>query len=402
MTKKMWICIIVGFGVVVLTSASPVSGFAQDTGAQQEQWLQYTVANEAWQILGDMGIAAPRLSSEKPQGVELPQFKCEEPLFVRWSTPMVEAGGLWIALDRTKKDGQYDLIYVDSDADNSLTDESAYQAYRQEQRYTYFGPIKVVFQGEEGPITYHLNIQFYDYQGRRSLYIRPAGWYEGTVTVAGEQKHCVLIDQNVNGTFNDKSLNDGSSDRIRIGKKDSRDTRFVGNYIEVDGVLYTTEIAKDGAYIKLAKAEDVTFGNVRLPEVITDFAAGGENGLFIVKPKEGVAKLPVGKYRIDHWRSERKDDKGTNWALEGRYFPGDSGLISVTETSQAELSVGEPIVSTLEAQQREAEYSFRQELQGRQGERIELTREGARPQPPKLRIKNKDGKYDRSFTFEYG
>lgn len=387
---------IVSFGVVILTSAARLGW------AQQEQWLQYTVANEAWQILGDMGAASPQISSQKPEGIELPEFKCDEPLFARWNTPMVEAGGLWIALDRTKKDGKYDAVYVDSDADNSLADESAYQMYRQEQRETYFGPIKVVFQGEDGPISYHLNIQAYEYEQGRSLYIRSAGWYEGAVTVAGQQKHCVLIDQNVNGTFNDKSLNASSADRIRIGKKDSRDTRFVGSYIEVDGVLYTTEIARDGAYIKLAKAEDATFGTVRLPEVITDFAAGGENGLFILKPKEGVVRLPVGRYRIDHWRIDRKDDKGGNWALLGRYFSGDSSLFTVAETSEAELSVGEPIISTLEATQRESEYVFAQALQGRLGERIELTREGSQPQAPKLQIKSKDGTYDRTFSFEYG
>jgi len=404
MTKKVQIWVIVSFWLSTLTSTAvgqPVS--AEAAAAGQEQWLQYTVANEAWQILGDMGAATPRPSSEKPQGVELPQFKCDEPLFARWNTPMVEAGGLWIALDRSKKDGRYDSVYVDSDADNSLADESPYQMYRQEQRETYFGPIKVVFQGEDGPITYHLNIQLYDYQGNRYLYIRSAGWYEGGITVAGEQKHCILIDQNVNGTFNDKSLNASSADRIRIGKKDSRDTRFVGNYIEVDGVLYTTEIARDGAYIKLAKAEDVTFGTVRVPEVITDLAAGGENGLFILKPKDGVARLPVGKYRVDYWRIERKDDKGSNWALLGRYFPGDSGLLTVAADSQSELpGLGEPIISTLETQQRDAEYTFSQNLQGRLGERIELTREGARPQAPKLRVKSKDAKYDRTFTFEYG
>jgi len=394
MTKKMRIWITGSFWLFILTSLAV---------GQQEQWLQYTVANEAWQILGDMGAATPQFSSQKPEGIELPEFKCDEPLFARWNTPMVEGGGLWIALDRTKKGGKYDSVYVDSDADNSLADESAYQMYRQEQRETYFGPIKVVFQGEDGPITYHLNIQAYEYEQGRSLYIRPAGWYEGTVTIAGEQKHCVLIDQNVNGTFNDKSLNASSADRIRIGKKDSRDTRFVGNYIEVDGVLYTTEIARDGAYIKLARAEDVTFGTVRLPDVITEFAAGGENGLFILKPKEGVARLPVGKYRIDHWRIERKDDKGSNWQLQGRYFSGDSGLLNVAETSALELpSLGEPIISTLQAELREPGYYFSQNLEGRLGEQIELTREGAQPQPPKLRIKSKDAKYDRSFTFEYG
>ena len=61
----------------------------------------------------------------------------------------------------------------------------------------------------------------------------------------------------------------------------------MGNYIEIDDTLYRTEIARDGAYIKLTKAEDVEFGNVRLSETITEFSAGGENGLFTLKPEKG-------------------------------------------------------------------------------------------------------------------
>jgi len=52
MTKKMRIWVTVSFCLFILTSLA---------AGQQEQWLQYTVANEAWQILGDMGAATPRL-----------------------------------------------------------------------------------------------------------------------------------------------------------------------------------------------------------------------------------------------------------------------------------------------------------------------------------------------------
>jgi len=394
MRRPIHLGVAVSVGVFVLLSA---------VTAQEEQWLQYHSANEAWQIVGDMGSSHASLKSEKPEGVHLRQFKCGEPLFARWETPMVEAGGLYIAFDRKNEQGPYDLLYVDSDADGDLSDESVYEPYRQDQRRTYFGPAKIIFEGEDGPITYHINVTFYDYGDRRYLYIRPAGWYEGTVTVAGQKKHCVLIDQNVNGTFNDKSVNASQCDRIRIGKKDSRDTRFVGKYIEVEGALHELEVAQDGAYIKLAKAEDVTFGNVRLPEAITEFAAGGENGLFILKLEKGLGKLPVGTYRIDHWAIDREDEKGRDWKLQGRYFSGDRGLFTVAETSEVELpSVGEPIISSLQARAQESRYYFSQDLQGQLGERIELTREGARPHAPKLHIKSKDGTYDRTFSFEYG
>ena len=379
-------------GLLVLVSA---------VSAQEEQWLQYHSANEAWQIVGDMGASSPQPTSEKPQGIELPEFKSKEPLFGRWATPMLEAGGLWMAFDQTREGGRYDLVYVDSNGDGKLSDESPLEAYRQDQREAYFGPVKVLFEGEDGPITYHLNIELYDYSGRRYLFIRPAGWYEGTVTVGGAKKHCVLIDYNANGTFNDKSLNASQCDRIRIGEKDSRDTRFVGNYIEVDGTLYRPEIARDGAYIKLAKAEDVKFGDIQLPETITDFAAGGENGLFILKPENGAGSLPVGKYRIEHWAIERKDEKGGQWKLKGSGFS-EKGVFDVTQDKKAELSIGEPIICMLPVRQTDSGYSFNRILKGRLDERIELTRSGARPRAPKLNIKSKDGTYDRTFSFEYG
>jgi hypothetical protein len=110
----------------------------------------------------------------------------------------------------------------------------------------------------------------------------------------------------------------------------------------------------------------------------------------------------VGKYRIEHWIIQRRDDKDAEWKLQGAYF-GDTALFDVTEAQAAELSIGEPIICTLQVEQREpGNYYFRQLLTGKLGERIELTRNNARPQPPKVQIKSKDGKYDRTFTFEYG
>jgi len=284
MGNKIYIWLIVGISLLVLTSAAP---------AQDEQWLQYHSERQAWRIVGDMGASNPKVVSEKPQGVELPDFKCDDPFFARWSSPMAASGGLWMAFDRQNKLGRpYDLLYIDSNGDGNLADESAIASYEvdyRSSRRTTFGPIKLIFKGEDGPVTYHINVEFYNYSGRRNLYVRSAGWYEGTIDVAGAKKHCTLIDQNANGTFNDKSLEADKSDRIRIGEKGSKDSLFVGNYIEIDDVLYRPEIARDGAYIKLSKAEDVKLGNIRLPETITEFSTGGENGLFTLKPEKGPA-----------------------------------------------------------------------------------------------------------------
>ena len=266
--------------------------------AEELQWLAYRSAREASGVVGDMRWHSLDLTDEKPDGVELPQFQNESLLFARWSTPMAQRGYLHISMDRTDKYGPYDQLFIDSDGDGHLNDEAMVTAYLIEQSNSRFGPVKVVFEGEDGPITYHLNFQFYVRNDEKRLRVSSGGWYEGTVTVAGKKKQCVLIDYNANGTFNDKSLEAQKSDRIRIESEGERDTRFVGNFIQVDDALYRLEIACDGAFAKLTEAKDVTYGSIRLAETITEFSAGGENGLFNITPEKSLGLLPGGEYRI--------------------------------------------------------------------------------------------------------
>jgi hypothetical protein len=383
----------VGIGLLILVSKVP---------AQQEQWLQYHSSREARQILGEVRSQTMELSTQQPAGVKLPQFKGRKQLFAKWPTPMVKSGWLWMALDRTHKQGPYDSLYIDSNGNGSLDDETAATAYRTDQRSAYFGPVKVIFEVEDGPVTYHLNFRFYQYgTGEGRLYASSGGWYEGDITVGGQKKHCVLFDYNTNGAFNDKSANAAECDRIRIGKQGGQDTLFTGNYIEVDKTLYRPEIARDGACIKLNRAENVSFGSVRLPESIMQFSANGENGLFVLKPEKGVASLPIGKYRVYKWAVEREDEKGTRWKLKGSNFR-EKDAFDIAEGKEAVLSIGEPIVAILDASEREGTHSFRQSMKGRAGERIELTRNCAQPQAPKVRIQNTDGTYNRTYSFQYG
>ena len=393
MKGKTYICLAVGITILILTSAA---------SAQDEQWLQYHSSREAGQILGGVGSQTLNLSTALPTGVKLPQFKGQNQLFAKWPTPMVTSGHLWIALDRTHKQGPYDSLYIDSNGNGGLDDETAIAAYRTDQRSAYFGPVKTIFQVEDGPVTYHLNLRSYQYgAGDNRLYASSGGWYEGDITVGGKKKHCVLFDYNTNGTFNDKSANAAECDRIRIGKQGGQDTLFTGNYIVDDETLFRPEIARDGACIKLTKAENVSFGSVRLSESITQFSANGENGLFILKPEKGLASLPVGQYRVYDWAIERQDEKDTNWKLKGSNLR-EKDIFDIAEGKEAVLSIGEPIVATLGASEREGTHSFNHSMKGRAGERIELTRNGAQPQAPKVHIKSNDGTYDRTYSFQYG
>ena len=388
MVNRIYILLAVGINLLVLTTSA---------GAQDEQWLQYHSEREAQQIIGGMS-SSRTVIPDKPQDVKLPEFKTKQQFFIEWPTPMVKSGRLWIALDRTSEQGKWDRLFIDSNGNGHLDDEDAVTAYRTEQYYTYFGPVKIVFEGEDGPISYHLNFRFYDYnEQNRRLYIYSGGWYEGEVTVAGEKKYCVLIDYNVNGAFDDKSLQARDSDRIRIGKKGDQNTGFVGNYIEVDDVLYRTEIARDGAFVKISSANDVKFGNIRVPAAITEFAAGGENGLFTREVKEGLARLPVGTYRIDHWEIDRKDEKGKSWTMRGSSF-GERGNLEITEEVETALEIGEPVTANLQVQLNGENYEFSKSLQGAMGEYVSLTSGGQDVSNLwKMKASNKDGTFAKTY-----
>ena len=385
---------IVGLAVVLGSQAS----------AENEQWLQYSWSADAQQMLGGIGLGSfnVSLANKLPAELSLPEFKGKEPLFAFWRHSMTKAGGAWIALDSTNKYGDYDRLYIDSDGDGSLKDETAITSNRQDDVYTWFGPVKVIFEGEDGPITYHLNIQFYNYDNtNRFMYIRSACWYEGTITAGGVKKKCILIDNNVNGTFNDKGMNTSQCDRIVIGEKASINSTSVGNLLQIDDQLYKCEIARDGAFIKLAKADDVKFGDVNIPKAITSLSVCGENGFFSVPIENGSGKLPAGKYLINNWQIERKDASNNKWQMTGSGF-GTNSAFTVSETGKVNLDIGEPVSSSLAVNKQDSQYVFNLTMSGRGGESVMLTFNNSQPREPKLSFLSKDGKYNRAFALRYG
>jgi len=373
-------------------------------GAQNEQWLQYRSMGEARQVVGDIGYQYTQLSPAKPQDVKLPQLACEQPLFLEWVTPMAASGRIWIAFDKSKGKGDYDRLYLDANANGDLSDDPACPPYRRESMMAYFGPVKVVFASADGPITYHLNLEIRFFPGQPPMCLMsPGGWYEGPITVGGVKKQCLLIDHNVNGTFNDTSSDYSKSDRIRIGTPGGAEAGAVGKYVEVDNKLYQVDVARDGAFVTLTPAGQVPYGAVRLSAGVTTVTVAGENGSFVRTPENGIIKLPVGAYQVNFWSVSKKDEQGATWELRGMLPPDAAGgTLTVAQEQEAGLSVGEPIYSMAQVSQSGSVYSFNQHLEGRQGERIVLTRNGSQPPAPKLRIRSRDGTYDRSLTAEYG
>ena len=108
----------------------------------------------------------------------------------------------------------------------------------------------------------------------------------------------------------------------------------------------------------------------------------------------------MGRYNVRFWKIERKDDAGGTWALSGHYF-GQANAFEIKDGAETRLDVGEPIIATVDARNVGSSYAFNQVIKGRGDELVELTRNGSKPEPPTLHIKDKDGSYSETFDFRY-
>ena len=401
-----------GIGACVLVCVLLLAGIAR---AEEQQWLQYRTATEPYRVLGGyVGGRACEVTAEAPEGVSLPKLTGAKPLFAKWVTPMVKAGFLWVALDQSKKQGPHDRLYVDLSGDGGLADESPVEARGSDAdtaglpadyERTEFGPVKVLFKGDDGPVTYHLNVKFYSYQSRTQLYLAPAGWYEGTVSLGGKEHKCRLLDYNANGSFSDVSLNPNGSDRIELDLKgDGTFTRFfVGRYLQPasGGPCFRLEVARDGASVRFTPAGELPMGTVQVPNDPAFMELTGENGHFRRRTADGPVCVPAGTYRLKYIDFKRTDGKDVKWELVADAFPEDMAF-EVKEGLTTEVVVCDPVVASLTMGERERTVSFSHQLKGTNAENVYLLRSGQRPPAPKLRITNADKSYNRTFSFEYG
>ncbi len=379
-------------GVAVLALALAGSAYAQ-----KEQWLEYHMDREG------RGYHMLELTTNPPPNVALPKFKAK-PYFVRWLTPMDPSGGRWVCFDRTRKSGPYDRLYVDTKGDGRLDDKPALSATRTDQYSAYFDPAKLTFKGEDGPITYHLLFRFMQYDSKqvRAL-VSSAGYYAGKVDLGGKKKYIELLDNNVNGAFNDQGGRPGDADCVVV-EKDMAGQRYLGKLLEVDKQFFRIEVARDGAFVKLQKAEDVALGQVRVPEAISELSLYGANGHFVRKPDKGGFSLPVGTYHVNQWTINRKDSKGASWQLMGYGFDAKKeATLEVAGAQPVSFEIGEPIHLRFDATNiSKSSYTFNLGFYGKYDETIQILKGGQRPTGPKLALVSADGAYRQTNTFEFG
>ena len=375
---------------------------ASSAAAQEEQWLQYRASSDPETDGISTYYRSLETTADTPAGVLLPDSPGFDARFARWETPMVKAGGLWISVARSRQKGDFDMLYIDSNCDGSLKDEKPLKPFSADQYSSRFGPVKITFPGDDGPIVYHVLVECSQYDPESiSISLRSGCWYQGTVSVGGKNYPIVLIDYNSNGAFNDTSMDLEQMDRVGLGDGPDRKLFGLGKYISIDGKLYHPQPAPDGAFIAFAPAENVPMAAVAVSPKITSLSLSGENGQLDFQPSGGKVRLPAGKWIVRAWEIARNDSSGAKWLMTGNYFPKES-IFDVAQGKEAVLDIGEPVTSTLNVSEDSGQYTIRESLEGKSGENISIERKGENAPAPHVRIRNADGSYNQSLATTYG
>ncbi len=380
-------------GQLIGLAALAMVGLTPPAPAQTEQWLQYHTGNES------RGYRWLDLTTNAPADVALPKLG-DQVFFARWTTPL-DPQGRWICFGRTRKTGPHNRVFVDSNGNGRLDDDQPLDAQRVDQYSSTFDPARLVFQGEDGPFTYHLALRFMRYSANDSRLLAQAGcYYAGKVKLGSAQPLVTLVDANANGTFNDRAPNPSDCDAI-IVEADESGQRYLGQLLELDGQFFAIEVAQDGAFLTVQPARDVVLAPVRVPEAISEITVVGGPGHFVRKPVKGEFTLPAGSYRVHGWTIERKDDKGTTWTLSGSGF-GELARFEAKAGQTATLDVGEPVRAAMTVTENRGGAAFGLRLKGRLGETLEVLQAGKRPRPPQLELASVDGSFRVTSSFQYG
>ncbi|MDH4203238.1 MAG: hypothetical protein OEV87_10135 [Phycisphaerae bacterium] len=158
-----------------------------------------------------------------------------------------------------------------------------------------------------------------------------------------------------------------------------------------------------GLFAAESAQTDTPQGVLKLPDNVSIELISPERGMLMLSAKNGQVELPQGKYRLESWTLERKDERGRTWKLSG-----DVNTARVVEVGPEPTDLPiktEPIVCDLKIHAGTTTMNFTLGLTGPTGERLRVSGDapGIKPDQlpqPTFVLYNADKSFEKSHNFQ--
>jgi hypothetical protein len=341
-----------------------------------------------------------------------PSYRSREPLYATlFLGPKDER--FTLVLDNSQGgDRGYDILYVDTARTGRIAAAEKFSSYLTNSG-TLFGPVKFTldYGTEKCPQWFFIRLSE-QMEGRdrvaHNLLAINAGYYEGVVTFGEQKRRVALVDADGNGVYNDFIKAESQpADRIVISGDlaDKRPARLqaqpLGRHLLVGDRYWRVDVAPDGSSLVVAPLNK-PLGTIRATPADCTLLLNDEESLFRVQSAKGVARVPVGKYRLSECHYRLSDSTGRSWRFSSLT---DSGaVLEVPANGEAKISLGPPLVPKVAVTvPEEGNLALTMGLTGTGGEIVNAVHlVSGKPPRPQARIRDANGRELGVVDFHFG
>ena len=280
-----------------------------------------------------------------------------------------------------------------------------------------YGPVALTVGGAQGQTA--VKVRFHVLDDARLLFVMPAGYMAGEVTLAGQTYRVAVVSRSSDARY-DKAiqfpLSRSAPPEVNMFAIDlNQDGRFDTNVqtsgevmplakmVRVKDVYYSLQVAPDGSSVRVAKI-DPGMGTLDAGGPDVEMMVLSDAGFQRFSGSDGKWQAPAGHYMTVQAQLSKTDAAGAKWTLTGS----GAGKLENFEVRKGEtlsLNLGAPLVTKIEADPAgDGLVSISLALEGRGGERYGpgVAKGGVVPDPPQLKILDESGKELASGKFAFG
>ena len=312
--------------------------------------------------------------------------------------------------------GEKPLLYVDTDRDGNLAEETPVLGTRGESGITFAG---ASVPGADGR-SVRVRMNSHTREASRApgcLHVAAAGYCTGQVRLAGKAYRVAMIDGNLSGRYDDVLAGSASNRRLDAVVIDLNGNgqfeRFdpeqnppewapLAKALTVGGACYAVTVAADGSQIQLT-ATKPAYGWLDLGPHRPTLGVFSDFGYQRIETQGVKVRVPAGRYAAVSLEL-LKSDGTADWRLQLARDPGRLGTFVVEPGQTFSMPLGPPLVPTADVGQTERIVRLDYRLEGRSGERYApaVMKGSTRVPPPQVEIVDSTGKIIYSGQFAYG